>query len=344
MKKISFVVPFASKEAKKKYLLQDFLVDHENEFAYNVLINLVSKNAILYNPIVLYGKSGVGKTHLIYSVYREIQNKCSSEECLLISSMDFHKKFFITVQDKNYGEFRRQYHSLKYFFLEDVHFLEGKKKTQEELFRIVTTLITHQCQIIVTSNQILQKTKLIPSLVTSLSGGLQLRIEPLSFERVQEYCNTIAQFYGVQLNRDALRIIWQHFSAFAPFKQTFQKIMFFLQRSRKRLDLSTVESFIYMEKSHTDDMPTKEDIINLVCMYYKILPATIDCPVANRKNLTPKYIILALAQKILGCTISELQHFLEFRSENSVRYALHKVRSDPKLNKVYSLLYHDLTE
>ena len=173
---------------------------------------------------------------------------------------------------------------------------------------------------------------------------MQLTFEPLSFERVQEYCNTIAQFYGVQLNRDALRIIWQHFSAFAPFKQTFQKIMFFLQRSRKRLDLSTVESFIYMEKSHTDDMPTKEDIINLVCMYYKILPATIDCPVANRKNLTPKYIILALAQKILGCTISELQHFLEFRSENSVRYALHKVRSDPKLNKVYSLLYHDLTE
>ena len=72
------------------------------------------------------------------------------------------------------------------------------------------------------SNQILQKTALIPSLVTSLSGGLQLRIEPLSFERVQEYCNTIAQFYGVQMNRDALRIIWQHIPAFSPFKQTWE--------------------------------------------------------------------------------------------------------------------------
>ena len=120
--------------------------------------------------------------------------------------------------------------------------------------------------------------------------------------------------------------------------------MFFLQRSRKRLDLSMVESFIYMEKSYTTELPTKEDIINLVCMYYKILPSTIDCPSTSRKNLAPKYIILALAQKILGCTMSELQHFLEFRSENSVRYALQKVHSDPKLNKVYSLLYRDLTE
>ena len=174
-------------------------------------------------------------------------------------------------------------------------------------------------------------------------GGLHIHVKPLTFERVWEYSKRMADQKGVPVAKKCVREVWNQFDCFTLYQKIYGQIIDILQRNGKGLSPFTLSQF-KISPYRIVKPKTFDDIVELVCSYYKVSPNILTYPDKSRRCCKPKYIIIALAKNILDLTNEELRKQFKFSSESSVRYALKKVKEMPELYYIYDEAYRKLTE
>ncbi len=166
-----------------KYSFETFVIGNSNRFAHAAAVAVAEAPGKAYNPLMIYGDSGLGKTHLLHAVGHYIRNYYDRVRVKYVSTEELTNDFINSVSENRTAEFRRQYRDVDVLLIDDIQFLEGKIQTQEEFFHTFNTLHTAQKQIVLTSDRPPKGLEALePRLRSRFEWGLMTDIQPPDLE------------------------------------------------------------------------------------------------------------------------------------------------------------------
>lgn len=215
--KVEFTIPSDDiKEEKEtditdngyEYTFDTFIVGNSNKFAHAACLAVAQNPSKAYNPLFLYGNSGLGKTHLLYAIGNEIKKNDASKSICYVKGDDFTNELIESLHRANMSEFRQKYRYADVLLVDDVQFIGGKESTQEEFFHTFETLYLDQKQIILTSDR---PPKEIKTLDDRLRGrfemGLIADIQPPDIETRIAIIKRKAEIMDIEIPNDVCEYI-----------------------------------------------------------------------------------------------------------------------------------------
>ncbi len=166
-----------------EFTFDTFIVGSSNKFAHAAALAVSTKPAILYNPLFIYGNSGLGKTHLLYAIRREIEINNPNMNIVYIKCEQFANELIESIRQGTTAEFRQRYRKSDVLLVDDIQFIAGKESTQEEFFHTFNTLYEAKKQIVLTSDRPPKDIATLEErLLTRFEWGLTSDIQPPDFE------------------------------------------------------------------------------------------------------------------------------------------------------------------
>ncbi|MCY1714687.1 chromosomal replication initiator protein DnaA [Caproiciproducens galactitolivorans] len=166
-----------------EFTFDTYIVGPSNKFAHAASMAVASKPATLYNPLFIYGNSGLGKTHLLYAICNEISRTHPEMDIVYIKGDDFTNELIEAIRRGTTAEFHNRYRKADVFLVDDIQFIAGKDSTQEEFFHTFNTLYEAKKQIVLTSDRPPKDIATLEErLLTRFEWGLTADIQPPDFE------------------------------------------------------------------------------------------------------------------------------------------------------------------
>lgn len=282
------------------FTFQNFIVGSTNRFAHAAAL-AVAETQIpqpTFNPLVIYGPSGVGKTHLMLAIKNHIKNKYPHKVVEFVRGEEFTNQFIQALNQGKLGlplveEFRNKYRNVDVLLLDDIHFIAGKETTQEEFFNTFNALYQNGKQIVVTLDRPVKEIKTLDERIRSrLEGGFYGDITPPDFETRVGIVNKKAEQSGITLDEAIVYYIAEHIkSNTRQLEGVVKKLEAYINIQNKVPTVAIVQTFI--RDIISDDKPEPIQIDNIiveVAHTYNVSEADI---LSNRRTAS-----LALARQV----------------------------------------------
>lgn len=191
-----------------EYTFENFIVGNSNKFAFAVCTAVASRPAVDYNPLFIYGPSGLGKTHLLYAITNELKKKRPDINVIYIKGEDFTNQMIDSLSRQAMREFRDKYRMCDVLLIDDIQFIAGKVSTQEEFFHTFNALYEEQKQIILVSDRPPREIKTLEDrLKTRFEWGLIADIQPPDLELRIAIIKKKAEQVHLVMNEDVLTFL-----------------------------------------------------------------------------------------------------------------------------------------
>ena len=332
--------PFGSEE----FTFDRFIVGPSNKLAY-AAAKAVGENQVKnYNPLLIYGDSGLGKTHLIYSIAHAFRHTNPKSRIVYIKGDDFTNELVNSIQTGRNREFREKYRLADLLLVDDVQFIAGKVQTQEEFFHTFNTLYESGRQIVLTSDRPPKEMlRLEDRLRSRFEAGLLADIQPPDYETRVAIVRTKATRMGIPLAEDAGKYIAENIKA------NIRQIEGILKKIRAYIDLQGVGAVnmelvqrITKEIIDSEKAYAPEYIIGKVADFYDISPEEVIGKGKTKDVANARQISTYLIRKLTGQTLEQIGEVMG-RDHTTVLHSIRKVeenlQNDPKLVDAV----HDIT-
>ena len=194
-----------------RYDFETFVVGPSNRFAHAAAHSIAEDPNSAYNPLLVYGSAGLGKTHLLHAIGGYVTRHDPRRVVRYVTAEAFTTEFIDAVRRKEMGQFKDRYRKCDVLLLDDIHFLEGKDGTQEEFFHTFNTLHQGAGKIVITSDRHPQRfTTFEPRLKSRLEWGLQVDITPPNIETRIAILRLRTELDGLEVPGDVLELIAEH--------------------------------------------------------------------------------------------------------------------------------------
>ena len=282
------------------FTFSNFIVGSTNRFAHAASL-AVAESPIpqtAYNPLVIYGPSGVGKTHLMLAIKNHIKKKFPKKNVVFIRGEDFTNQLIAALQQGKLGlgtidDFRHKFRNVDVLLIDDIHFIAGKEQTQEEFFNTFNTLLQNNKQIVVTLDRPPAEIKTLDDRIRSrFEGGLFADVTPPDFETRVGIINKKSEQMGFSLDEGIVYYIAEHIKVNTrQLEGVVKKLQAYITIQNKVPNISIVQGFISDIISDTKPEPIKVDnIIHEVAKTYNVSVSDI---LSNRRTAS-----LALARQV----------------------------------------------
>lgn len=250
---------------ESSFTFENYIVGSSNRFAHAAAMAVAdSEETInLYNPLLIYGNSGVGKTHLLLAVKNHASKKFPNKKIEYIRGEEFTNNMIKALQDGSIDEFKNRYRNVDIFLMDDIHFIAGKDSTQEEFFNTFNALYQNNKQIIVTCDRPLKEIKTLEDRIRSrFEGGVMADITPPDFETRVGIINTKASLLNLTLEENIVYFIAEHIKMNTrQLEGVVKKLQAYVNLQNKTPTISVVQGFIRDVISDTTPEPIKVDEI-----------------------------------------------------------------------------------
>ena len=345
------------KKKKHPLLNEDFNFDsfipgENSDYAYKAALAVAQKPGKKYNPILFYGGSGLGKTHLMEAIGNYIyQNNPENLKICYISAENFTNEFTSSITSKKTNDFKNKYRNLDVLLLDDIHFLSGKEATQEELFYTFNALSDKNDQMVFTCDRPIREIqKMANRLVSRLSNGLSIDLQPPNYETRIAILQKKLQLKEKELNPEIIEFIAKNVETnVRELEAALNKVLGYIELFGGSPDLDTV-------KNQLKDLITANSIENIsidiiqkvIADNYQVSVSDLKSKKRDKKFVIPRQIAIYIAREITEISFMELGNEFGGKDHTTMMHAYEKVKDlikiDPSLNNKIQLYIREIKE
>ena len=330
----------------EEYTFERFVVGASNKFAHAAAQAVAERPAQTYNPLFIYGESGLGKTHLLYAIAHKIHQNHPDYRIVYIKGDSFTNELIQAIREGRNPEFREKYRSADVFLMDDVQFIAGRESTQEEMFHTFNTLYELKKQIVFTSDRPPKEMlRLEDRLKTRFEWGLLADIQPPDYETRMAIIKNKAIRMGVELPEFLLQLIAENITAnVRQIEGTVNKIMAYQQLMGDSVDKDTVIRAVKdMFKEKSDIVPTADVIIDEVCKFYNIEPATLRGQGRAKDISLARQIAMYQIRRMTNLSLKEIGKEFDNRDHTTVLHSIERIEDLVKTDPEKAEIIKDIT-
>jgi chromosomal replication initiator protein len=260
-----------------KNTFENFVIGPGSQMAHAASIAIANAPGKAYNPLFLYGATGLGKTHLMHAVAHQILSKNRKARVVYTSTEKFTNEFIQAIQLNTMAKFRKKYRSIDVFLLDDIHFLSGKERIQEEFFYTFNELFEAQKQIFLCSDRPASEiSKLESRLVSRFQWGLVTDIQPPDLETRIAILAKKAKDLRVTLEPGILDYLAEHVSSnVRRLEGALTRVASYMELTKAKVDIPTLKMFMkdLFQDETVNGTPSMDIIQQKVAEFYSLKTA-----------------------------------------------------------------------
>lgn len=318
----------------KNYTFEDFVIGPGNRFAHAAAVAVSEAPAKQYNPLFIYGPTGLGKTHLLQSIAHETKKRHSNFKLLYISSENFTNQLITAIQTRTTQQFRAKYRSLDLLLIDDVHFIAGRDSTQEEFFNTFNALYDAHKQIVVTSDR---PPKDIPEmeerLVSRFGWGLVTDIQPPDFETRVAILKKKMERETVVVSDDVAYFIASKIkSNIRELEGALIRVVAYCTLTNSQLDVRLAQEILkdsFKEEARKFNI---ESIQKTVADYFNIKISDLRAKKRTLSVVKPRQIAMYLVRELTGHSLPEIGGYFGGKDHTTVLHSCNKIGLEMEKN------------
>ncbi len=314
----------------QRYTFDDFVIGPGNRFAHAASVAVSESPAKQYNPLFIYGPTGLGKTHLLQSIAHEMKRRHPDFKILYISSEKFTNQLITAIQTKSTPQFRAKYRTLDLLLIDDVHFIAEKDSTQEEFFNTFNTLYDAHKQIVVTSDR---PPKEIPGLeerlVSRFGWGLVTDIQPPDFEtRVAILKKKMERETVVVPDDVAYFIAGKIKSNIRELEGALIRVVAYCTLTNSKIDVRLAQEVLKDAFKEESQKFTIEGIQKVVADYFNVKVSDLRAKRRTVSIVRPRQIAMYLIRELTTHSLPEIGEFFGGKDHTTVLHSCSKIAKE----------------
>jgi chromosomal replication initiator protein len=327
-----------------RYIFETFVIGSSNRFAHAAAVAVAEAPAKAYNPLFIYGDSGLGKTHLLHAIGAYAKELYGNVRVRYVSSEEFTNDFINSIRDDKASAFQRRYRDLDILLVDDIQFLENKERTQEEFFHTFNTLYNANKQIVISSDRPpKQLTTLEDRLRSRFEWGLITDIQPPEIETRIAILRKKAAQDKLNAPDDVLEYIASKISTnIRELEGALIRVTAFASLSRQGVDLGLAE-IVLKDLMPTDAVPeiTGQAIMGQTAAYFSLTLEDLCGTSRSRVLVNARQIAMYLCRELTDLSLPKIGQMFGGRDHTTVMHADRKIR---QLMAERRSIYNQVTE
>jgi chromosomal replication initiator protein len=331
-----------------KYTFDNFVIGASNQFAHAACVAVANQPGDHYNPLFIYGGVGLGKTHLVNAIGHHSVTQRSSLKVVYLSSESFMNELIASLRRDRMDEFKRKFRNVDILILDDVQFIAGKERTQEEFFHTFNSLYDSHKQIVITSDKF---PKEIPGIEDRLRNrfewGLIADIQPPDMETRVAILQKKAEVEGVQLPHDVAIFLASNIdSNVRELEGSLTRLGAFASLTKATITIDLTKELLRNTLKGAQREITIENIQKTICDYFDIRLGDLKAKRRTQNIALPRQVAMYLCRKYTEASFPGIGDKFGGRDHSTVIHASktieRKIKEDPHMQKTIEKLERNL--
>ena len=332
-------------QLNENFTFETFVPGENSIYAYNASISAAKNPGKAYNPILIYGGVGLGKTHLMQALGNFIYSNNEKSKIAYTSAENFTNEFTASLKNQTIDNFKKKYRSLDVLLLDDIQFLEGKEGTQEELFHTFNSIYDKNGQIVFTSDRPIKELKGFTERISSrFSRGLNVDLQPPNYENRLAIIQKKLELLHKSIPQDVIEYIAKNCQTnVRDIESCITKSIGFAEIVGKPLTVEIAQN--QLRDTINDPYSgtiTIENIQKVVAEHYNVSVSDLKSKKKDRKFVIPRQISIFICCSLTEYSTTEIGNEFGGRDHTTIMHARDKVESllktDSSMNSTVNLL------
>ena len=329
----------------EKYTIDNFVVGSGNELAFAACQSIIQKPGKKYNPLFLYGGVGIGKTHLMQAVGNALKKQNPNFNILYISTEQFVQEFVDSLRKRKTQEFAHYYRSADVLIVDDIQFIAGKEKIQEEFFHTFNALHQAEKQIILSSDK---PPKEIPSIEERLKSrfewGMSIDMQYPDYETRCAIIKSKSDSLNISLKSEVIEYIANiTTSNVRELEGLLNQLLAFCDMRAIEPTLSVAESIIGISKNRPKHLSSKM-VIEKVSKHYQISLDDLIGPKRDKDIVVPRQVAMYLLREELKLSYPKIARELGRKDHTTALHSVDKIHNEIEINPDIKKAINDIKE
>ncbi|MGM9527247.1 MAG: chromosomal replication initiator protein DnaA [Oscillospiraceae bacterium] len=330
------------------YTFDQFIVGNSNKFAHAAAIAVADKPGESFNPLFIYGNSGLGKTHLLLSIGQKIHEKDPSAKIVYVKGDEFMNQMVQSIKDNTQAEFRNKYRYVDLFLVDDIQFIAGKLGVQEEFFHTFNNLWEAGKQIVITSDRPpIEMVKLEDRLRTRFEGGLMADIQSPDLETRMAIIRNKASQLGMTLPDEVVEYIANEIkSNIRQIEGVVKRLTAYNSIMHETIDISMAKRAVKDVVRDGAYIPTPDVIIEETARYYSLDPENLKSQRRDKNIAMARQVAMYLMRTHTNLSLKEIGDQFS-RNHTTVMSSLDKIEDlldkKPEMNNTIRDISSNIT-
>lgn len=333
-------------QLRNDYTFENFVIGENNSFAANAAIAIAKNPGLAYNPCLIYGGVGLGKTHLMQAI-GNLSWKERGNKVIYITAENFTNEFVDAIKTSTTQKFKNKYRTADVLLIDDIHFLQKKNETQEELFHTFNALYDASKQIIFTCDRPVSELKnLSERLRSRFERGLTVDLLPPSYETRCAILSMKLEQRGVSIPQEVINLIAKNISSnVRDLEASLTKLIAYFELTKKPVTLEVAQQQLRDSfGSPRQKNVTVETIQKVVAEYFSLSYADIRGKKRTKAISFPRQLAMFIAREITEYSTTELGIEFGGRDHSTVMHGCQKIEERLKAEPTLEMTINKIKE
>jgi chromosomal replication initiator protein len=313
----------------ERYTFDSFIYGDNTTFTYNVAYAIAKNPGITYNPCLIYGGVGLGKTHLLQSIGNYICTNSKRLTVIYVTAETFTNEFISALKKNQIGAFKSKYRKVDVLLVDDIHFLQNKESTQEELFHTFNDLYETKRQMVFTCDRPLSELKNITDRLLSRFGrGMNIDLKPPTYETKFAILSKKSQEQNLELDPIVIDYLCLNINTnVRDLEAALMKLGAFAKFTKSKISLEKAQDLIPPSAKQLEQENinfTVDEIIRATAEYYELYHYDLKSKKRTRKFVIPRQIAIYISRDLTDLSTTEIGSDFS-RDHTTIMHAIEKI-------------------
>jgi chromosomal replication initiator protein len=322
-----------------KYIFENFVVGQNNNLAHAAAVAVAESPGNAYNPLFIYGGVGLGKTHLMHAVGHSVAQRFPDKKIEYVSTETFTNELINAIREDRMTEFRDRYRSVDLLLVDDIQFIAGKERTQEEFFHTFNALYEARKQIILSSDRPPKDILTLEARLRSrFEWGLITDIQPPDLETRVAILKMNSEYRNMRIPEEVLDYIAKQITSnIRELEGALMRVIAYASLNGVQLSKAVAIKALSDVFSASETSQSPEEILKAVAEHYNLKLEELRGAGRRKEVVIPRQIAMYLIREMTHASLPEIGQFFDGRDHTTVLYAIQKIQesldTDPSIQQ-----------